>query len=65
VSGPTVHVAQELDNSSVIVTGADAVRAVIFKRDSLKGCKKTSGTIVGDRGVVAAGGGRAARCRLI
>ena len=52
----------------MIVTGADAVRVVRFKRDSLKGCKKTSGTIVGfegGQGVVSVGGGRAARFLLI
>ena len=68
MSGPTVHVAQALDNSSVIVTGADAVRAVRFKRDSLKGCKKTSGTIVGfegGKGVVSVGGGRVSLFLLI
>jgi 20S proteasome alpha/beta subunit len=51
-----------------MVTGFDAERAVIFKSDPLKGCKKTSGTIVGvegGKGVVSVGGGRAARFRLI
>ena len=61
MSGPTVHVAQELDKSSVMVTGSDTERAVIFKRDPLKEYKKKSGTIVGGRGVVTVGGGRASR----
>ncbi len=51
-----------------MVTGFDSERSVIFKSDPLKGCKKTSGTIVGfegDKGVVSVGGGRVARFLLI
>ncbi len=47
---------------------SDLERTVRFKRDPLKGCKKTSGMIVsgeGSKGAGTAGGGRAAFCRLI
>jgi hypothetical protein len=47
-----------------MVTGSDSEREVIFKREPLKGCKTTSGTIVGGEGgegVVTVDGERVAR----
>ena len=68
MSGLTVHVAWTLDKSSVMLTGPDAERAVFFKREPLKGCKKTSGPRVGGecgKGGVTVGGARVSRFRLI